>query len=56
MGVCIAVPVVADKFFETAGAGDKKILVYPQMLHEVLREKEREGVFGEILAWMKGRI
>jgi alpha-beta hydrolase superfamily lysophospholipase len=53
---CIAVPEVAEKFFERAGSGDKKILVYPQMLHEVLREVEREVVFGEVLGWMRGRI
>jgi alpha-beta hydrolase superfamily lysophospholipase len=55
-GDCIAVPEVAEKFFERAGSKDKKILVYPQMLHEVLREREREEVFGEVLAWMRGRI
>jgi lysophospholipase len=55
-GDCIAVPEVAERFFERAGSENKKILVYPQMLHEVLREKEREEVFGEILRWMKSRI
>jgi alpha-beta hydrolase superfamily lysophospholipase len=53
---CIAVPEVAEEFYRRAGSGEKKILVYPQMLHEVLREPEREEVFGEILAWMKSRI
>ena len=38
------------------GSEEKKILVYPQMLHEVLREKEREEVFGEVLGWMKERV
>src|SRR5882757_1920540 len=37
---CIAVPEVAEKFFQRAGSGEKKILVYAEMLHEVLREKE----------------
>jgi alpha-beta hydrolase superfamily lysophospholipase len=55
-GDCIAVPEVAEKFFERAGSEEKKIVVYPQMLHEVLRETEREEVFGEILGWMKSRI
>jgi lysophospholipase len=54
-GDCIAVPEVAEKFFERAGSLQKKILAYPQMLHEVLREKEREEVFGEIISWMRGR-
>ena len=52
---CIAVPQQAEKFFEKAGSKEKKILVYPQMLHEVLREKEREEVFGQILSWMRQR-
>jgi len=55
-GDCIAVPEVAEKFFERAGSENKKILVYPQMLHEVLRELEREEVFGEVLGWMKARL
>jgi lysophospholipase len=54
-GDCIAVPEVAERFFERAGSGEKKILVYPEMLHEVLREVGREEVFGEVLAWMKSR-
>ena len=52
----IAVPEAAEEFFRRAGSGEKKILVYPEMLHEVLREREREEVFVEILAWMKARI
>ena len=52
---CIAVAEEEERFFQRAGSGDKKILVYPQMLHEVLREVEREGVFEEILNWMKSR-
>ena len=51
----VAAPAIVA-MLERAGAEDKKILVYPQMLHEVLREVEREEVFGEILAWMKARI
>jgi acylglycerol lipase len=52
---CIAVAEEEEKFFQRVGSEDKRILVYPQMLHEVLREPEREEVFGEILAWMKSR-
>jgi lysophospholipase len=54
-GDCIAVPEVAEEFFRRAGSKEKVLKTYPQMLHEVLREVEREEVFGEILGWMKGR-
>jgi lysophospholipase len=52
---CVAVPEVGEEFYRRAGSSEKKLLVYPEMLHEVLREKEREEVFGEILLWMKER-
>jgi alpha-beta hydrolase superfamily lysophospholipase len=52
----IAVAEMGELFYERAGSVDKKILVYPQMLHEVLREKERVGIFEEIVGWMRGRV
>jgi lysophospholipase len=49
----IAVAEVGELFYSRAGSEEKKILVYPEMLHEVLREKGREGVFEEMVGWMK---
>jgi alpha-beta hydrolase superfamily lysophospholipase len=51
----IAVAEVGELFYSRAGSVEKKILVYPEMLHEVLREKERILVFEEILRWMRER-
>jgi lysophospholipase len=52
----VAVPEVGEEFYARAGSGDKTLRVYPEMLHEVLREKGREGIFEEILGWMRSRI
>jgi lysophospholipase len=52
----IAVAEVGEEFYARAASGEKRILVYPEMLHEVLREKERLLVFEEIVAWMKSLI
>jgi len=52
----IAVAEVGEEFYARAGSGEKRILVYPEMLHEVLREKERLLVFEEIVGWMKSLI
>jgi lysophospholipase len=45
----------ARKFFDSAGSHDKKITIYPGLLHEILRETIREEIFGDILEWMKTR-
>lgn len=51
----IALPAAAEAFFETAGSPHKRIERYPEMVHEILRERGRERVFETIVAWMRER-
>ena len=51
----IADPAAVRDFYERCGSADKALRVYPDRLHELLREVEREGMFGEILDWMAAR-
>jgi alpha-beta hydrolase superfamily lysophospholipase len=45
----------AHDFFEQAGSEDKTFRLYPNMLHELLRETGRELIFGHILEWLRER-
>jgi alpha-beta hydrolase superfamily lysophospholipase len=49
----VANPAGGRQFFDAAGAVDKSLKVYEGLLHEVLREKQREEVFEDILHWMR---
>jgi len=51
----VADPVGAHDFYERAGSADKQFHLFPQFLHELLRETEREQLFRQILAWMQER-
>jgi alpha-beta hydrolase superfamily lysophospholipase len=51
----IADPAAADEFRRAAGSGDARLLRYPEYLHELLREAEREVVLRAILEWLRDR-
>jgi lysophospholipase len=51
----VADPVGAHDFYDRAGSPDKQFHLFPQLLHELLRETEREPLFRQILAWMQDR-
>lgn len=46
-------PDAVHEFYAGAGAQDKTERIYPQLLHEILREADRERVFQDILDWMR---
>jgi lysophospholipase len=48
----VADPAACHAFYERAGSTDKSLKVYPEMVHELLRERERQRVFADIFAWM----
>jgi lysophospholipase len=49
----VAVPAAVVQFYESAGSQEKKLIRYPGLLHELLREMQRETVFADILNWMQ---
>jgi len=51
----VADPVSAHDFYERAGSLDKEFHLFPQLLHELLRESDREQLFRQILEWMQSR-
>jgi lysophospholipase len=51
----IASPAASEAFFASAGSADKRIERYPEMVHEILRERERAGVFETIVKWIIDR-
>jgi lysophospholipase len=52
----IAEPAAADRFVQSAGSADKTFRLYPGLLHELLRETGREGIFQDILSWIRSRV
>lgn len=51
----VADPVGAHDFYDRASSPDKQFHLFPQLLHELLREMDREQLFQQILAWMEAR-
>jgi alpha-beta hydrolase superfamily lysophospholipase len=51
----VADPSATADFFRRAGSADKSLYVYPNKVHELLRETGREAIFAEILRWMEAR-
>lgn len=45
----------ARHFFDRAASADKTFLRYPDMLHELLRETQRETVFEDLRRWIAER-
>lgn len=48
----IADPSAAERFVHTAGSVDKAFRLYPELLHELLRESGREQIFQDTLSWI----
>lgn len=42
--------------FDTFGAADKTLIVYPEMLHEPLNDTENRRVLDDIAAWLSPRL
>jgi lysophospholipase len=51
----VADPRTTHDFFERLGSADKTCRVYPDHLHELLREARRETIFRHILDWLRER-
>lgn len=51
----LADPAAGRLFYERAGSADKTLKLYPTFLHELLREKQREKVFRDVLDWLMHR-
>jgi lysophospholipase len=51
----VADPATTAEFYKRAGSADKSLYTYPGRVHELLRETGREGVFADVLGWMRGR-
>ncbi len=52
----IADPSAAQEFYDRAGSADKTYRSYPNLLHELLREKQRETAFNDIRDWILARV
>ena len=48
-------PVGAEELVRRAGTGDKTLLRYEGLFHELLSEPEREQVFTDLAAWLDAR-
>jgi alpha-beta hydrolase superfamily lysophospholipase len=44
------------RFFEAAGARDKKLVIYEGFRHELFNERERERPLAEVVAWISSHI
>jgi lysophospholipase len=51
----VADPAAAQEFYERVGSADKTYRSYPDLLHEILREKQRETAFTDIRTWILAR-
>ena len=52
----VADPQGARDFFESVTSRDKKLVVYPGMLHEILHEVERHKPIGEAVDWLDAHV
>jgi acylglycerol lipase len=43
-------------FYETAGSSDKTLKLYDGHAHDLLNDLGREGVMGDIVAWIAARL
>jgi alpha-beta hydrolase superfamily lysophospholipase len=53
---CVARPEVCQRFYDRAGSPDKSLKLYPDMVHELLRDSERERAFADIFDWIARRL
>lgn len=52
----IAHPDAARELFAAAASRDKKLLVYPDFLHEIFNEEGRQAPVTDLLAWLDERL
>lgn len=52
----IADPRGAEQFVARAGSTDKSFRLYPDQLHELLRESLRRSTFADVLTWLRRLI
>ncbi len=52
----VADPKGGEEFFHHSASPDKTLKIYPNHLHELLRESQREKIFAEVLSWIQSRI
>ena len=52
----VASPRAAHDFFTRAASEDKTLRIYPDHLHELLRERGRHHIYQHILDWMRERV
>jgi alpha-beta hydrolase superfamily lysophospholipase len=52
----VADPAAGQAFYQRTGAADKTLKSYPNLLHELLREREREAVFSDVMTWIGPRL
>ena len=52
----VADPAAAALFVEKAGSTDKRLVVYPEMLHEIFNEQGREKPIGDAVAWLRSHL
>lgn len=46
----------ARELFAAAGSRDKKLLVYPGLLHEIFNEAERDAPVADLVAWLEAQL
>ncbi len=51
----IVTPEASSWLYENIASEDKKILIYPELYHEIFNEPEKEKVIGDLLAWLDER-
>jgi alpha-beta hydrolase superfamily lysophospholipase len=52
----VADPSGAQQFADAAGSRDKKLVRYPNMLHEIFNEVERDKPISEMVRWLDARV
>ena len=52
----VAHPDAARELFAAARSRDKKLLVYPGLLHEIFNEVEREAPVADLRAWLEAHL
>lgn len=56
-GKDIPVPPADNRaFYKAIGSGDKTVLIYEELYHEIYNEPEREAVLNDLVAWLDDRI
>jgi len=52
----VAHPDAARELYAAAGSRDKRLLIYPGLLHEIFNEAERDAPVADLLAWLEEHL